>query len=333
MNAFVHRQSAHCESGVMSAMLSHHGLPLSEPMAFGLSASLAFAYLPFVRISGLPLISYRMPPRSIIRGLQKRIGVQMKVETYRRPEQGMAALDRHLAAGRVVGLQTSVYFLPYFPPEMRFHFNAHNLLVCGRDEHGYQISDPLFEQMSHCDRGSLVKARWARGVLAPRGTLYYPQKIPAEINYAEAIPAAIRANRRVMTGAPLPIIGLRGIRLLARNLLRLAAPAQDPRRFRLYLGHIVRMQEEIGTGGAGFRFVYASFLQESARLLNSDRLHEASARMTACGDQWRQFAAAAVRLSRVSDAPARQGAAQDLAERLRLCADREAEVWDLLGRK
>ena len=67
--AFVHRQSAHCESGVVSAMLTHHGLPLSEPMAFGLASALTFARIPLVKISGMPLIAYRMPPRSIIRGV------------------------------------------------------------------------------------------------------------------------------------------------------------------------------------------------------------------------------------------------------------------------
>ena len=35
----------------------------------------------------------------------------------------------------------------------------------------------------------------------------------------------------------------------------------------LYLGQVVRMLEEIGTGGAGFRFIYAAFLQESAKIL------------------------------------------------------------------
>jgi len=50
------------------------------------------------------------------------------------------------------------------------------------------------------------------------------------------------------------------------------------------------MQEEIGTGGAGFRFIYASFLQESGRLLGAKSLQDCSVMMTAVGDQWREFA-------------------------------------------
>ena len=30
-----------------------------------------------------------------------------------------------------------------------------------------------------------------------------------------------------------------------------------------YLAQMVRMQEEIGTGGGGFRYIYAAFLQEA----------------------------------------------------------------------
>ena len=50
------------------------------------------------------------------------------------------------------------------------------------------------------------------------------------------------------------------------------------------------MQEEIGTGGAGFRFIYASFLQEAGTILDNSQLSESSQAMTAVGDGWRDFA-------------------------------------------
>ena len=75
---FQHSHASHCESGVMSSMLRHLGLPISEPMAFGLSSALSFAYLPIVKINGLPLVAYRMPPKFIIKGLQKPLGLKMR---------------------------------------------------------------------------------------------------------------------------------------------------------------------------------------------------------------------------------------------------------------
>jgi len=59
---------------------------------------------------------------------------------------------------------------------------------------------------------------------------------------------------------------------------------------------IVRMQEEVGTGGAGFRYMYAAFLQEAASLFGSAELNDLSQEMTAIGDTWREFAVTAARI-------------------------------------
>ena len=63
-----------------------------------------------------------------------------------------------------------------------------------------------------------------------------------------------------------------------------------PRKAALFTGQIVRAQEEIGTGGAGFRFMYAAFLQEAAEVLQNKNLLVLSKEMTAIGDLWREFA-------------------------------------------
>ena len=102
---FQHRQSAHCESGVMASLLSHAGLPMSEPMAFGLASGLAFAYLPIVKLSGMPLIAYRMPPKHLIKTLSKRLGARLNSRTFGNPEQGRRELDALLDQGRLAGLR------------------------------------------------------------------------------------------------------------------------------------------------------------------------------------------------------------------------------------
>ncbi len=131
----------HCESGVMTNLLRHHEVNVSEPLVFGLASALSFAYLPFIKLGGLPLVAYRMPPKAIIKGLQKPFGIKFNFETFRSPEAGQKRLDALLQTQHVVGLQTSVYWLPYFPEDMRFHFNAHNLLVYGKDGDEYLVSE------------------------------------------------------------------------------------------------------------------------------------------------------------------------------------------------
>lgn len=297
---FVHAHASHCESGVMSSLLRHHGLPISEAMAFGLSSALAFAYVPCVRINGLPLIAYRMPPRAIIGGLQRALRIGMRFETFSSPEKGMSRLDALLDSGNLVGLQTSVFWLPYFPPDLRFHFNAHNLLVYGRDGRDYLISDPVAETTVRCAQSDLQKARFAKGVLAPKGLLYYVTEPPAVPEWARLGRRALARTAHVMLHAPLPLVGVRGIELLARRVARLR-PDDGGERARLYIGHIVRMQEEIGTGGGGFRFLYASFLQELGAATGYTALDGLANRLVEIGDRWREFALAAARMIRGRD--------------------------------
>lgn len=326
---FQHRQASHCESGCMSNLLRHHGLPLSEPMAFGLSSALSFAYLPIIKINGLPLIAYRMPPKAIIQGLQKPLGLKMRFETFRNPAAGVARLNELLAQGQVVGLQTSVFWLPYLPEDLRFHFNAHNVLAFGRDPASgdYLLSDPVAETTVTCAPADLQRARFARGALAPKGLLYYPVGTPHMPDWQNVLPAAIMKTTRIMLDAPLPIIGVRGIRWLAKTIERLDTGG-GAAHSKLFIGQVVRMQEEIGTGGGGFRFIYASFLQEAAELLARPALGELAEQLIDIGDEWREFALATARMIRDRDPlhPPR------LADKLRAIADCEQAFFRALRR-
>jgi len=325
---FPHRQYAHCESGVVAALLSHYGLSISEPMVFGISGGLTFAYIPFIKITNLPVISYRMFPHAIIQGIQKRLGIRFRTRTYRNPEKAHRELVELLSRGRVVGLQTSVYWLPYFPDEMRFQFNAHNLLVYGIENGEFLVSDPIADHLVRIAPADLENARFARGTLAPRGFLYYPERVPASVDLDAPIRKAIRKTANMMLYAPAPLIGVRGIRCLARRIERLERHP-DPRYVRNFLGHIVRMQEEIGTGGGGFRFMYAAFLQEAGDRLRLAALNEASERLTEAGDLWRTFALACARACKRKGEPIDFGAIADLARR---CADFEEQVFQMLRR-
>jgi Domain of unknown function (DUF4872)/Butirosin biosynthesis protein H, N-terminal len=310
---FSHQHTAHCESGVISSLLRNEGVAISEPMAFGLSASLAFAYAPFIRLGGMPLIAFRMPPRAIIKGVAKRLPAIFTYETFSQPAAGQRRLNQLLDQGKAVGLQTSVFWLPYIPEYMRFHFNAHNLVVYGREADEYLISDPGFEAPVRCAAVDLQRARFAKGVLAPKGLLYYPHSIGSRVVTSAAVLAAIRRTCKIMLG-PVPVAGVRGMRLLARKVRRLDAGSAVTVKF---VGHIIRMQEEIGTGGAGFRFIYAAFLQEAAEVTDRTQLFQLSAQLVQIGDDWRSFAFATAQMvkGREPMAPAKlAGMLDELAE-------------------
>jgi hypothetical protein len=318
-----HKQYAHCESGVVTALLRRRGLDLSEPMVFGLAGGLTFVFIPLIKITGMPLLSYRMLPGSIIKGAVKALGVRFLTRRYREKGKALAELTDLADKGEIVGLQTSVYWLPYFPPEMRFQFNAHNLIVYGREGDEFLVSDPVFDHAVRIKSEDLQNARFARGTLAPKGFMYYPVEVNPRIDLQEVIRKAIKRTVQMMLFAPVPFIGVKGIHYLGRRIERFNA-REDLRYCRLFLGHIVRMQEEIGTGGGGFRFIYAAFLQEAGRLLGSARLEEASQMMTEAGDTWRRFAVAAARACKSKTADFDVG---KIAQLVQKCAKQEKLVY------
>ena len=95
--------------------------------------------------------------------------------------------------------------------------------------------------------------------------------------------------------APMPIVGVRGIKFVSKQIRKWPIK-HGTKKANHYLAQMVRMQEEIGTGGGGFRFIYAAFLQESAVILENEKLKELSQEMTIIGDLWRDFAVNASRV-------------------------------------
>lgn len=290
---FPHRQSAHCESGVTANLLNHTGLPLSEAMVFGLGAGLFFGYVPFVKLNGFPLTTYRCRPGGIFSRVTKSLQCSVRQKRYSNKDAAMDDLDQMLKQGRVVGLQTSVFWLPYIPPALRFHFNAHNLIVIGKEDNRYLISDPVMPDLVWCDRDDLINARFAQGPLAPKGRCYILENPPKVTDLRQPMLRGIRTVCRDML-APIPIGGVRGMRFMARSM-RGWEQKYGKRRALSCLAQLIRMQEEIGTGGAGFRFIYAAFLQEAAELLAAPALATLAGQLTVIGDAWREFAVQATR--------------------------------------
>ena len=218
---FEHTQSAHCENGVASNLLKYNGLSLSEPMVFGIGSGLLFFYFPWIKVNQAPAISYRTMPGHIFSKVAKRLGFKVFRKKFSSEKEAQQVLDQTLSKGIPVGLQVGVYHLPYFPEQYRFHFNAHNLVVYGKQGDSYLISDPVMEFTTELSATELERVRFA---------------------------------------------------------------------------NMLRMQEEIGTGGGGFRFIYGAFLQEAAEVLQEDRLKTLSQEITEIGDRWRDFAVAVARL-------------------------------------
>lgn len=323
---FKHKQSAHCENGVISNLLIHNGYNVSEPLAFGIGSGLFFVYLPFLKVNLAPAISFRPMPGIIFKRLCKRLGIKIKRQKFRNSSAAKTALDQMLQKNIPVGLQVGVYNLVYFPDEYRFHFNAHNLVVYGKKDDTYLISDPVMEHITTLTTTELEKVRFAKGTFAPKGQMYYPTHFPEKLPLEKAIKKAIKATCRDML-APVPIVGVKGMRTVAKAIKKWPKKV-GIKKTNHYLGQIVRMQEEIGTGGGGFRFIYGAFLQEVATILNKPIFEEFSKEITAIGDLWRDFAIDASRLYK--NRSSESDGYEKVANKLLILADKEEDFFKRL---
>lgn len=296
-------------------------------MIFGIGSGLLFFYFPWLKVNQAPAISYRTMPGHIFSKVARRLGFRVRRERFSSPEKAQQVLDEKLERGFPVGLQVGVYHLTYFPDAYRFHFNGHNLVVYGKEGDTYLISDPVMEQPTKLSSQELEKVRFAKGVLSPKGHMYFPTHLPKHISLETAIRKGIKETCQKML-APVPIVGVKAIRWVSKDILRW----YDKRGVKItnhYLAQMIRMQEEIGTGGGGFRFIYGAFLEEAAEVLKNNTLKECSQEITAIGDLWRDFAVEVARLYKNRN-QAHRAAYEDLSQRLLTIAQREEAFYKRL---
>lgn len=289
---FEHLQAAHCENGVTVSMLRNIGENrITEPLAFGIGSGLFFIYIPFMKVSNGPAIAYRTQPGLIFKRTCKALNIEIVRRKFSSAREAEKVLNECLATGRPVGCQVGVYYLTYFPKEYRFHFNAHNIIVFGKEDDRYLISDPIMEEATSLSSYELERVRFAKGALAPRGQLYYPKEARpvTEEQIRRGIVTGIKRNVRDMLHIPGPIAGVSGIKFTG-NRIKKWRDKLGERKAGLYLAQLVRMQEEIGTGGGGFRFIYGAFLQQAYQYIPNDALPEISKEFTRAGDLWRTAA-------------------------------------------
>ena len=298
---FEHKPAAHCENGVIANMLRFYGFELSEPMIFGLASGLFFSHMPFVKMAGMAVTSFRTFPGVLFSRVSKVLGFKIKTRRYLNEEKAIADMDKILLSGTPVGCVVGMYYLPYMPLEYRFHFNGHNICIVGKDEQtgNYQVSDPNAVEKVYISKRDLMKVRFAKGGTYPLfGQMYWVESVPEKLPDLDSlVRKAIKKNCWLMTSQPkwLPYFGVNGIYCLSRRI-RNWEDTMGLRKAALNLAQVIRMLEEIGTGGAGFRYMYGAFLQEAARVTGVEELNAFSVRITKIGDLWREFAYKAARV-------------------------------------
>jgi hypothetical protein len=269
-------------------------------MVFGIASGIFFGYFHTSKFP-FPTFVVRTKPGAIRVNIARRLGVKFKTAKFNNPSDGEKELDLLLEQNIPVAVQVDFFYMDYNPPWARVHINVHYITVIGKNGSKYIISDSYYPELVELDRESMQKGRFAGGTMAPKGFLFYVTEIPSVIDWEKVIIKGIRKATFYMLKIPVPFFGIRGIRMFARKIVEWPKYARDTEHLSHEIMKINLFLEEQGTGGGGFRFIYASFLRESGKILNNPKLLEMSKKIMAIGDEWRNVSLFAARIGKNRD--------------------------------
>lgn len=288
----------HCETGVLVNMLEYYGYNISEPMTFGIGGGMYFLYFPWMKLYGFVLPVLRSKPTNILRHFAPRMHLGYHEKSYGNDKERAAKeLDELVAKGVPVGLVVNLIGLKYLNDiGFELDYNGHHIVVVGKEGTQYIIAD-MDEKLPDdsyvtLDEVRMPLVRFRDGISAPHGRMFYIDPLPA--NYAEtvdlksAIIEGLKEACRNMLSIPMPWFGSKGIHFMA-NDMRKWEKKHDQELIDLTLLWYYRLIEQAGTGGSGYRYIFADFLKESAEIFQSEVLADSSDIMRKAADCWRAF--------------------------------------------
>ena len=278
-----HRPGRHCGSSAIRDLLEFHGLAISEACCFGLGAGLGITY---VRTPGTQT-PFMVHVRSM--GFEEKVfsilDTPFQWSEFADKESASAELYCRLHEHKPALLLTDIYHLPYFNSSTRFP--GHAIVAWHLDEQAGQVmvSDTERPGLLAVPLADLQEARFS--LLPPfihKGSLFAPDKIDTSVTPRRIRQAII--DNAVALAQGNATSGLAALATWRHDLPIWAA--EDNWRWLLRFGY--QVIEKRGTGGAGFRAMYAEFLREAELLEPAVAQAQLVELMTCCADAWSALA-------------------------------------------
>jgi len=262
--------------------MRYHGHGLSEAMCFGLGAGLGFIYFEDPHNSPSRAFGSRVP--ALEWSFFRNLGLPFDW----RAGDGFpwAEMRTWLDRDTPLLLLTDLYYLPHYGKSA--HFPGHGVALAGYANDVALVADTGFPGLMPVPLNDLAAAMDSPLPPIPIHNNWYPVEYFDLPDMGDAIRRALVSNAQAMLKPPADSMGLPGMRLAVARLPRWnqAENWQWCARF----GY--QIIERRGTGGGGFRLMYADFLDQASALLPAlikldaaDRMRQTAALWTALSDQ------------------------------------------------
>ncbi len=281
----------HCETSALKRVLDYHGLSLSEEMLFGLGGGVGFIYW-YTKLMPSPFMGTRNGKApDFLKNACRRIGADMTAVETSSSKRGYEELKAVLRTGEPAIVYGDMAYLPYFAVPEVAHFGGHAFVVFDLDEEQDEVY--IYDRGRNPVTASMADLEKARGSKYPPFPpkhrllkIQYPSQI---INLENGIREAIRECCQNMLRPPIKNIGLAGMEKWSKVVTKW------PEQFKgLNLLGALRngfIYIEIGgTGGSGFRSMYAQFLEEASSIIDKPALKEVAGMMRESAGVWSEIA-------------------------------------------
>jgi hypothetical protein len=317
---FRHVPGNHCGSTALRNLLVHHGVPISEELAFGLGAGADFFYLPFDDLSPSRFTNGRTGR------LEERFleitGLPLRQRTSEDPGEAWAMAAATIDEGRPAILLTDLYYLDHYGKSA--HFPGHAVVLTGYDDDSAYVSDTAFEEIQRTSLEGLKKARHEQHPFFPLAgqMIDLPPGEAVSIDSLKAkAPAAVGAAAKAMHEPQMgEFEGLPALQKFAAEVGEWPDAVADWQWCARFNYQVI---EKRGTGGGNFRAMYSRFLAEVGLGIEAEQAAAASGAWSVLAEDLFAASEADEPESKLWDAVRGSAAA---------VLDAETLLWDTLAR-
>lgn len=281
----------HCETTALKRVLDYHELSLSEDMLFGLGGGIGFLYW-YMKTLPAPFVGSRYGKVAEFLGNTcRRIGADMSIMETSSPKKGYEELKALLRSGEPAVAYGDMAYFPYLAHPEVAHFGGHAVAVFGLDEERGEVHlydrgrNPVVMRTSE-----LARARSSSfAPFAPKHRLLH-LSYPSEIASLEpGIKQSITECCRNMLQPAIRNIGLAGMEKWSRVVVKWPEQFSGTTLLNALINGFTYI-EIAGTGGSGFRTMYARFLDEASQVVGEPALREVAGMMRQAAVVWSDIA-------------------------------------------
>ena len=280
-----HHQGRHCSSTGLCNLLNFHGIPWTEVMCVGIGAGLEIWYAGIPNMARSRLLHVRCA--DFEDRFFRNIDYPFKWKRHTDPLKSEKELCSLLNRGILTLLQTDIYFLPYFNSDV--HFEGHVITVWGYDEKKkvFFVTDTERKDVLEVPFDKMRKARFWKGVyLDIQGNIFAPEKLYVPNNMEKTIRRAIKTNSSALMDDSSEEKGI-----CALKKWRSEIPEWEHfKDWEWTARFFYQVIEKRGTGGCGFRLMYAEFLKEAEDYLPEIASRGLAKRMFEVSSAWEELA-------------------------------------------